>query len=75
MTTLWQDVRYGFRMLAKNRGFTAIALVTLAVGIGANTIMFTMSDLLLRPPTKVKEPEQLMYCAIQDALFLSLIHI
>ncbi|NLZ03802.1 MAG: FtsX-like permease family protein [Phycisphaerae bacterium] len=69
MTTLWQDVRYGFRMLAKNRGFTAIALVTLAVGIGANTIMFTMSDLLLRPPTKVKEPEQLMYCAIQDALF------
>ncbi len=69
MRTFWQDVRYGFRMLRKNPGFTAIALVTLAIGIGANTIMFTMSDLLLLPPTKVRNPEQLTYCAIQDALF------
>ncbi len=68
MTTLWQDVKYGFRMLAKNRGFTAIALVTLAIGIGANTIMFGISDLLLLlQPRQVKAPEQLAFCGIQDA--------
>ncbi len=70
MGTLWQDIRYGLRMLAKNRGFTAIALVTLAIGIGANTIMFSISDvLLLLAPRKVKAPERLAYCGIQDARF------
>jgi putative ABC transport system permease protein len=69
MTTLWQDLRYGVRMLRKAPGFTAIALITLAIGIGANTIMFSMSDLLLLHPRQVKHPEQLAYCAIQDAAF------
>jgi len=67
MGTLWQDIRYGVRMLRKTPGFTAIALITLAVGIGANTIMFSISDLLLLQPRKVKNPEHLAYCAIQDA--------
>jgi predicted permease len=68
MSTLWQDVRFAVRMLRKSPGFTAIALITLAIGIGANTIMFSMSDLLLLlHPRKVKNPEQLAYCAIQDA--------
>jgi putative ABC transport system permease protein len=66
MTTVWQDLRYAIRMLRKAPGFTAIALVTLAIGIGANTIMFSMSDLLLLRPKQVKAAERLVCCELRN---------
>jgi predicted permease len=57
---LWQDLRYGWRVLRKNPGFTAVAVLTLALGIGVNTAIFTLFDLALLRPLPVKEPETLV---------------
>src|SRR5215510_10538967 len=56
-----QDLRYGLRMLWKDKGFTAIALFSLALGIGANTAIFSLIDTVLIKTLPVKNPEQLFF--------------
>src|SRR5688572_9445710 len=61
-----QDLRYGLRMLASNKVFTAVAVLSLALGIGANTAIFSVVHALVFKPLPYSEPERLVVVAIDN---------
>src|ERR1041385_7979543 len=60
MNTLWHDIRHGLRLLSKSKMFTVVATVSLALGIGANTAVFSLINALILRGLPVRAPERLV---------------
>ncbi len=60
MHRLWQDIRFAFRQLNRSRGFAAVAILTLALGIGANTAIFSVIDSILLEPLPFPHQDRLV---------------
>ena len=71
METLWQDLKHGARLLRLNPGFTVVAILSLALGIGANTAIFQLLDAVRLRTLPVKDPQQLAIVRIQDRSWAS----
>ena len=69
METLWHDLKFGVRALLKNPGFTAVAVLTLALGIGVNSTVFSIVNAYLFRPLPVKDADQLVVLATRDSAF------
>lgn len=69
MEVFWQNLRYGLRLLIKSPGFAAMAVLTLAIGIGANTSIFTVLNSVLLRPLPYHEPERMLVVSERDSKF------
>ena len=67
MTILWQDIRYAFRVLVKSPGFTAVAVISLALGIGANLAVFSVLHRLVLTKLPVHDPEAVGHVSVGQA--------
>ena len=67
MKTVWDDLRYGWRMLRRNPGFAAVAILTLAVGIGANAAIFSVINIVLLRPLPFPDSNRIVLIWETDA--------
>src|SRR5436305_2886172 len=66
MRSLWQDLRYGFRGLRKDRSFTSLAVLALALGIGSVTTIYSVIENVLLDPFPYREANRILFIAIHD---------